>query len=121
MDFSIHTEFLRHEDQEAGGTANCRRNKESRALLGEASSGMSYCRWAIPRRQTAAEPTAKQRWSTGMPWKSSRPLPDIPTRWTTVHREVGGPGPCGSAAWGSWEHDGKSARVLLGATAEKVN
>ena len=56
-----------------------------------------------------------------MSGQSSGPLPDIPTRWTTVHGEVDGTGPSCNAARGSWEHDGESARVLLGGTAEEIN
>ena len=56
-----------------------------------------------------------------MSGQSSGPLPDIPTRWTTVHGEVGGTGPSCNAARGSWEYDGESARVLPGATAEEIN
>ena len=52
---------------------------------------------------------------------SAGPLPDIPTRWTTIHREVCGPGPCCSASRGSRKYDGEGARVLLGAKVEKVN
>ena len=48
-----------------------------------------------------------------MSGQSSGALPDIPTQWTTVHGEVGGTGPSCNAARGSWEYDGKSARVLL--------
>ena len=53
--------------------------------------------------------------------QSSGPLPDIPTRWTTVHGEVGGKGPSCNTARGSWEYDGESAIGPLGATAEEVN
>ena len=56
-----------------------------------------------------------------MSGQSSGPLPDIPTRWTTVYGEAGGTGPSCNAAQGSWEYDGESARVLLGATAEEIN
>ena len=56
-----------------------------------------------------------------MSGQRSGPLPDIPTRWTTVQGEVGGTGPSCNAARGSWEYDGESARVLLGATAEEIN
>ena len=56
-----------------------------------------------------------------MSGQSSGPLPDIPTRLTTVHGEVGGTGPSCNAARGSWEYDGESARVRLGATAEEIN
>ena len=55
-----------------------------------------------------------------MSGQSSAPLPDMPTRWTTVYGEVGGTGPSCNAARGSWEYDGESARVLLGATAEEI-
>ena len=56
-----------------------------------------------------------------MSGQRSGPLPDIPTRWTTVQGEVGGTGPsCNAAPW-SWEYDGESASVLLGATAEEIN
>ena len=51
----------------------------------------------------------------------SGPLPDMPTRWTTVYGEGGGTGPSCNAARGSWEYDGESARVLLGAMAEEIN
>ena len=53
--------------------------------------------------------------------QSSGPLPDIPTRWTTVHGEVGGTEPSCNTARGSWEYNGESGRVLLGATAEEIN
>jgi len=43
MDNPIHPEFSLQEDQEAGRTANRRRNEESRALLGKESAGTSYC------------------------------------------------------------------------------
>ena len=43
------------------------------------------------------------------------------TRWTTVHGEVGGTGPPCNTARGSWEYNGESGRVLLGATAEEIN
>ena len=56
-----------------------------------------------------------------MSGQRSGPLPDIPTRWTTVQGEVGGTGPSCNAARGSWEYDGESASVLLGATAEEIN
>lgn len=36
-----------------------------------------------------------------MPWESAGPLRDIPTRWTTIHIEFRGPGPCCSASRGS--------------------
>ena len=56
-----------------------------------------------------------------MSWQIAGPLPDIPTRWTMIHREVGGPGPCCKASRGSREYDGEAVRVLLGATVKKVN
>ena len=39
----------------------------------------------------------------------------------TVHGEVGGTGPSCNTARGSWEYNGESGRVLLGATAEEIN
>ena len=43
VDNSIYPEFSRQEDQKAEGAANRKQNEESRALLGEASAGTSYC------------------------------------------------------------------------------
>ena len=56
-----------------------------------------------------------------MSGQSSGPVPDIPTRWTTVHGEVGVTGPSCNAARDSWEYNGKSVKVLLGATADEIN
>ena len=56
-----------------------------------------------------------------MPWESAEQLNDTPTRWTTIHREARGPGPCCSASWGSRECDGEGVRIPLGAKVEKVN
>ena len=55
-----------------------------------------------------------------MPWESAEQLNDTPTRWTTIHREARGPGPCCSASWGSRECDGEGVRIPLGAKVEKV-
>ena len=56
-----------------------------------------------------------------MPRENVGQLPNIPTRWTAIHREVRGPGPCCSASRGSRKYDGEGARVPLGAKIEKVN
>ena len=56
-----------------------------------------------------------------MSWQNSGPLPDIPTRWSTLHKEVSGAGPSCNVARGSREYYGESTRVLLGATVEKID
>ena len=97
------------------------RNEESRALWGKRVQAWATAdgRYKDDLLRLNLQPNCDG--VLECPGQSSGPLPDIPTPWTTVHEEVGGSGPSCNAARASWEYDGESARVLVGATAEWIN